>query len=37
MSRVHFLDFSADKKIRKPFHYEREGGFSLPIGPMLRW
>ena len=37
MSRVNFLDFSANKKFRKPFHYEREGGFPPSIGPMLRW
>ena len=31
MSRVNNLDFSAKWKIRKPYHYEREHGFSAPL------
>ena len=31
MNRVNSLDFSANRKIRKPFHYERERGFFRPL------
>ena len=31
MNRVNSLDFSANKKLRKPFHYELERGFSRPL------
>ena len=33
MSRVNSLNFSANRKIRKPFHYGRERGFSAPYRP----
>ena len=33
MSTVIFLDFSANRKNRRTFHYERVRGFPTPIEP----